>query len=283
MKNTWKRLNNFGMGNWLAVAVAFTILSITPDAFSQRDPFYKPNVVTPKPKVTTPTPINPTMVKPVAQKPVKPPPPAIVPLGVPPVDARLEQYKLIKQMCAERGITCPKPTSVLTVEEIQVTGIFYSPRGYSAMVEATPIQLSYVIYPGEKFFNGQLVAIEDNRLIFRKVTKLSNGKLITVAENVTIRREGGDSLKSNVESAKAAGVPIQLASNDLPVMNLPVPKPETKKSSTLENGETPTTTPKKSGGKSSKSKAEPTVEDSSSGESQPSDTKSGKTDKPNKP
>ena len=38
------------------------------------------------------------------------------------------------------------------------------------MVEATPLtpKLSYVIYPGEYFFDGQLVAIEEGRLIFRR-------------------------------------------------------------------------------------------------------------------
>ena len=36
------------------------------------------------------------------------------------------------------------------------------------MIEATPIKLSYVIYPGELFYDGQLVAIEENRLVFRR-------------------------------------------------------------------------------------------------------------------
>ena len=45
------------------------------------------------------------------------------------------------------------------------------------MVEATPIKLSYTIYPGEKFFDGQLVAVEENRLVFRKVTKTGPNKL----------------------------------------------------------------------------------------------------------
>jgi hypothetical protein len=279
MKNTWKRLNYLGIGTWFAILGA-TVLFIAPDAFSQvRDPFAKPIIVTPKSKVVKP--VDPIST-PIAVRPVKPPPPQIVPLSAPPVEARLEQYKLLKKMCAERGITCPKPTSVLTMEEIEVTGIFYSPRGYSAMVEAKPINLSYVIYPGEKFFNGQLVAIEEGRLVFRKVTKLSNGKLITVAENMAIRREGGDSLKSSVEAAKAAGAPLQIASNDLPVMNLPVPKPEkpeTTKPAATENGEpkTPTLT-KKGVNKPSKPIVE--VDEAPKAENQPTVTK---TDKPNKP
>ena len=31
-------------------------------------------------------------------------------------------------------------------------------------------RLSYVIYPGERFYDGQLVAIEDQRLVFRHET-----------------------------------------------------------------------------------------------------------------
>ena len=56
------------------------------------------------------------------------------------------------------------------------------------MVEATPIKLSYTIYPGEKFFDGQLVAVEENRLIFRKVTKMSNGKFVASVENKPLRQ-----------------------------------------------------------------------------------------------
>jgi hypothetical protein len=33
-----------------------------------------------------------------------------------------------------------------------------------------------VIYPGERFYDGQLVAIEDNRLVFRRETVYSDGK-----------------------------------------------------------------------------------------------------------
>jgi hypothetical protein len=69
-----------------------------------------------------------------------------------------------------------------------VTGIFRTPRGYAAMVEAKPIKLSYTIYPGEKFFDGQLVAVEENRLVFRKVTKMSNSKFISSVENKTLRQ-----------------------------------------------------------------------------------------------
>jgi len=70
----------------------------------------------------------------------------------------------------------PKPTTALLLSEIQVVGISRTPRGYAAIVEATPIKLTYVIYPGEPFYDGQLVAIEDTRLVFRHETVFTDGR-----------------------------------------------------------------------------------------------------------
>lgn len=106
----------------------------------------------------------------------------------PAIEARINYYKRLREEAAAGGMELPKVTSVLTLEEMSVTGIFRTPRGYAAMVEAKPIKLSYTIYPGEKFFDGQLVAIEENRLVFRKVTKMSNGKFISSVENKALRQ-----------------------------------------------------------------------------------------------
>ncbi len=119
-----------------------------------------------------------------ARKPDGPP----VNLGLPPIQSRIEYYKRIRESAAMNGQTLPKVTSVLSLNEMSVTGIFKTPRGYAAMVEATPIKLSYTIYPGEKFFDGQLVAVEENRLVFRKVTKMSNGKFVSSVENMPLRK-----------------------------------------------------------------------------------------------
>ena len=87
-----------------------------------------------------------------------------------------------------RNVAAWQHRDVLTLEELAITGIFKTPRGFAAMVEAVPIKLSYTIYPGEKFFDGQLVAIEENRLVFRKVVKMSNGKFISSVENKSLRQ-----------------------------------------------------------------------------------------------
>ena len=73
-------------------------------------------------------------------------------------------------------MAAPKPTTALLLSEMEIVGISRSPRGYAAIVEATPIKLSYVIYPGERFYDGQLVAIEDNRLVFRRETVFIDGR-----------------------------------------------------------------------------------------------------------
>lgn len=94
----------------------------------------------------------------------------------PTIQERIEQYKAQKQTAMMARVAPPKPTTAFLLSEVQVVGISRSPRGYAAIVEASPIKLAYVIYPGEKFYDGQLVAIEDNRLVFRRETVFANGK-----------------------------------------------------------------------------------------------------------
>ncbi len=97
-------------------------------------------------------------------------------LAVPSIQERIEQYKAQKLAAMNARVAAPKPTTAFLLSEMQVVGISRSPRGYAAIVEATPIKLAYVIYPGERFYDGQLVAIEDGRLVFRRETVYSDGK-----------------------------------------------------------------------------------------------------------
>jgi hypothetical protein len=97
-------------------------------------------------------------------------------LMTPSIVERIAQYKAQKQAAMSARLPAPKPTTALLLSEIQVIGISRTPRGYAAIVEAMPIKLSYVIYPGEKFYDGQLVAVEDNRLVFRHETVFADGR-----------------------------------------------------------------------------------------------------------
>lgn len=138
-----------------------------------RDPFSKPGWARQKDSVAGPAKVGPA---------------AVTNLGIPSIENRIDYYKKVREAAAVNGQPIPKVTSVLALSEMAVTGIFKTPRGYAAMVEAVPIRLSYTIYPGEKFFDGQLVAVEENRLVFRRVTKMSNGKFTTSVENMALRK-----------------------------------------------------------------------------------------------
>src|SRR6267378_1563455 len=106
---------------------------------------------------------------------VKPGKAAPAKLEAPSIQVRIDRYRGQKLAAANAHVAPPKPTSVLMLNEMQVIGIFRTPRGFAAMVEATPIKLSYVIYPGESFFDGQLVAIEEARLVFRRDVVWTDG------------------------------------------------------------------------------------------------------------
>lgn len=163
---------------FLGMSLAITGFVLIGGSFTEvtaqsRDPFAKPGWAR-KPEGTGGG----------AKKPQGPP----INLGAPAIQQRIEYYKRVRESAAANGQPIPKVTSVLTLDEMSVTGIFRTPRGYAAMVEATPLRLSYTIYPGDKFFDGQLVAVEENRLVFRKVAKLSNGKFASTVENKPLRK-----------------------------------------------------------------------------------------------
>jgi len=106
----------------------------------------------------------------------------------PSIQERIQQYKAQKQAAMSARVAAPKPTTAFLLSEVQVIGISRSPRGYAAIVEATPIKLAYVIYPGERFYDGQLVAIEDNRLVFRRETVFTDGRRDVAVELKPLRQ-----------------------------------------------------------------------------------------------
>lgn len=183
------------------LAAAFVLIggSVT-EINAQRDPFEKPAWARQR---------DPQAIRPGGPAKAGPP----VNLGVPAIEQRIDYYKRLREDAVANGMPVPKVTSVLTLNELAVTGIFKTPRGYAAMVEATPIRLSYTIYPGDKFFDGQLVAVEENRLVFRKVTKMSNGKFVASVENKSLRKYTD---KDIVQGTAPAGAETAAQANAAP-------------------------------------------------------------------
>jgi len=125
----------------------------------------------------------------------------------PPVTERVEQYKAQKAAAMSARMAAPKPTTAFLLSEIQVVGISRSPRGYAAIVEASPIKLSYVVYPGEKFYDGQLVAIEDNRLVFRRETVYADGRRDRSVEMKSLRSATSVNALTTPKSASTGATP----------------------------------------------------------------------------
>ncbi len=127
------------------------------------------------------------------------------PVAPPSVEARIERYKAQKAAAMNSQRPAPKPTTALLLSELQVTGIFRTPRGYAAMVEVTPIKMSYVVYPGEPFYDGMLVAIEESRLVFRKQTKWTDGRTVVAVETKPlVQPSAADHLTAQREAEKPA-------------------------------------------------------------------------------
>lgn len=198
----------------VAVAVVLLVGQSSQISAQARDPFAKAPYM--RPKVTAP-------VGTLGGKSAKSGASAVpVNYGPPMIDARIEYYKRQREAAAAAGQPLPKVTSVLTLNEMTVTGIFKTPRGWAAMVEATPIKLSYTIYPGEKFFDGQLVAVEENRLVFRKVTKTGPNKFVASVENKPLQLF---TMKAQIEGTATSGSdkPVQAASNAAPGQPIAMP------------------------------------------------------------
>jgi hypothetical protein len=138
-------------------------------------------------------------------------------LEPPAIQVRIERYRAQKLAAAAAHVPPPKPTTALLISEMQVTGIFRTPRGWAAMIEAIPIKLSYVIYPGEQFFDGQLVAIEENSLTFRREVVWLDGRREKSTEVKPLRKP------SPVEDMTTKAAPANATATE-------TPKPEGPKS-----------------------------------------------------
>ncbi len=155
-----------------------------------------------------------------------PPKPKVKSTGIvmpPPIQERISQYKAQKQAAMMARVAAPKPTTAFLLNELQVVGISRSPRGYAAIVEAAPIKLSYVVYPGERFYDGQLVAIEDSRLVFRREVVFSDGRRERTVEMKPLRQSSvADSLAaSNPAPTNSAVVQSDKSTDQKPAAEKP--------------------------------------------------------------
>ncbi len=222
-----------------------------------KDPFYKKPVAKPAP----PKPVNPTgsntsspnkdAVKPIV---VKPTPPPIMAVAAPPIEQRIAYYKAKRDEAIQLGLPLPKVTSVLTLEEMAISGISKTSRGFAAMIEAKPIKLSYTVFPGEKFFDCQLVAIEENKLVFRKITKMSNNQFISSIQEKSLREYN---VMEDIQGTSPTGDPKVSGKTESAINTTPAGNnaPQTNSQNVISPLDEMLTQPKSNGIESEKAKA----------------------------
>lgn len=69
------------------------------------------------------------------------------------------------------GARGPRPEGVpgLLVDEITITGIFVTSQGFIAQVQAADKDKSYLLKVGDQLFDGDVVSITRNEVVFKKI------------------------------------------------------------------------------------------------------------------
>jgi hypothetical protein len=63
----------------------------------------------------------------------------------------------------------PEGKAGLLIEEISVTGIFTTPQGILAQVRAGSTDKSYLLQAGDQLFDGDVVRVEVNEVVFNQI------------------------------------------------------------------------------------------------------------------
>lgn len=64
----------------------------------------------------------------------------------------------------------PRPEGIpgLLIDEVEISGIFVTPEGASAQVQAAQKEKSYLIRVGDQLYDGSVVAMNPNEVVFRQ-------------------------------------------------------------------------------------------------------------------
>ena len=119
---------------------------------------------------------------------------------------RIERYRAQKVAAANAHVAAPKPTTALLLSEVQVTGIFRTPavgRRWSKLHRSLPNSPMWFIL-AKSFFDGQLVAIEEGRLVFRRDIVWTDGRREKSVEIKPLRTPSPVEAMTSTQSAAEA-------------------------------------------------------------------------------
>lgn len=78
---------------------------------------------------------------------------------------------LLETRNVERGGPRPEGVPGLLIDEIVITGLFDTPRGWVAQVRAADQGKSFLLREGDGLYDGEVVAIGRNEVTFRQVLR----------------------------------------------------------------------------------------------------------------
>ena len=73
----------------------------------------------------------------------------------------------------ERNLGGPRPDGIpgLLIDEIDLTGIFRTSKGYQAQVISRSQRKSYLLRQGDQLYDGDVVSINRDEVVFKQVVQ----------------------------------------------------------------------------------------------------------------
>lgn len=86
---------------------------------------------------------------------------------------RRDPFKSLLDARERPDLRGPRPEGVpgLLIDEITITGIFRTPRGRVAQVQASDKDKSYLVREGDELYDGDVVAIGPNEVVFKQIVQ----------------------------------------------------------------------------------------------------------------
>jgi len=84
---------------------------------------------------------------------------------------RRDPFKSLLVTQDKAKVAGPRPEGIpgLLIDEIDVTGIFHTSRGWVAQVQAGNKEKSYLIKEGDQLFDGDVVSIARGEVVFKQI------------------------------------------------------------------------------------------------------------------
>ncbi|MGH9361328.1 MAG: hypothetical protein ACRD2T_05375 [Thermoanaerobaculia bacterium] len=86
---------------------------------------------------------------------------------------RRDPFKSLLAPAERSQFKGPRPEGIpgLLIDEITLTGIFHTRRGYVAQVKATNQAKSYLLKEGDQLYDGDVLSINDDEVVFKQIVQ----------------------------------------------------------------------------------------------------------------